>query len=53
LYAHDPTTLFASIALRARRAFGIRARQVHIDTTSFSVTGEYAAERKGDTQTMP
>ncbi len=44
LYAHDPTTLFAGIALRARRAFGIRARQVHVDTTSFSVTGEYEAD---------
>lgn len=44
LYAHDPTTLFAGIALRARRAFGIRVRQVHVDTTSFSVSGEYAAE---------
>jgi transposase len=44
LYAHDPTTLFAGIALRARRAFGITARQVHVDTTSFSVTGEYAPD---------
>ena len=44
LYAHDPTTLFAGIALRARRAFGIRARQVHVDTTSFAVTGEYAED---------
>jgi transposase len=42
LYAHDPTTLFAGIALRARHAFGISARQVHVDTTSFSVSGEYA-----------
>jgi transposase len=41
LYAHDPTTLFAGMALRARKAFGISARQVHVDTTSFSVTGEY------------
>jgi transposase len=41
LYAHDPTTLFAGIALRARRALGISARQVHVDTTSFAVTGEY------------
>jgi transposase len=41
LYAHDPTTLFAGIALRARRAFGISARQIHVDTTSFAVTGEY------------
>jgi transposase len=44
LCAHDPTTLFAGIALRARRAFGISARQVHVDTTSFSVTGEYAPD---------
>jgi transposase len=44
LYAHDPTTLFAGIARRARRAFGISARQVHVDTTSFSVTGEYEAD---------
>jgi transposase len=44
LYAHDPTTLFAGIALRARRAFGISTRQVHVDTTSFAVTGEYAAD---------
>jgi transposase len=44
LYAHDPTTLFAGIALRALRAFGIHARQVHVDTTSFSVTGEYAPD---------
>jgi transposase len=41
LYAHDPTTLFAGIALRARRVFGISARQVHVDTTSFAVTGTY------------
>src|SRR5579863_606001 len=44
LYAHDPTTLFAGIALRARRAFGISARQVHVDTTSFAVTGEYGGD---------
>ena len=44
LYAHDPTTLFAGIALRARRAFGLSTRQVHVDTTSFAVTGEYAPD---------
>ena len=42
LYAHDPTTLFAGLALRARRAFGMSARQVPVDTTSFPVSGEYA-----------
>jgi transposase len=41
LHAHDPTALFAGIARQARQRFGIPARQVHVDTTSFSVTGEY------------
>lgn len=44
LYAHDPTTLFAGIALRACRRFGIGARQVHVDMASLSVSGAYAAE---------
>ncbi len=38
LYAHDPTTLFAGIARQARQRFGVSARQVHVDTTSFSVS---------------
>src|SRR5438067_12790408 len=41
LYEHDVTTLFAGLALQARQRFGIQAKQVHIDTTSFSVNGEY------------
>jgi transposase len=44
LYAHDSTALFAGIARQARQRFGIAARQVHVDATSFSVTGEYAAD---------
>jgi transposase len=47
LYAHDPTKLFAGIARQARQIFGIKAEQVHVDTTSFSVSGAYgAAARK-------
>ena len=46
LYAHDPTKLFAGIAQRARQIFGISAKQVHVDTTSFSVSGEYASAKK-------
>src|SRR6202162_4198634 len=42
LYAHDPTKLFAGIARRARQVFGIQTKQIHVDTTSFSVSGEYA-----------
>ena len=46
LYAHDPTKLFAGIASRARQIFGIKAQQIHVDTTSFSVSGEYAMADK-------
>jgi transposase len=42
LYAHDPTKLFAGIARRARQVFGVQTKQIHVDTTSFSVSGEYA-----------
>lgn len=42
LYAHDLTKLFAGIASRARRIFGVKVEQVHVDTTSFSVSGAYA-----------
>src|SRR5215470_9129131 len=41
LYAHDLTKLFAGRARRARQIFGIKAEQVHVDTTSFSVSGQY------------
>lgn len=51
LYAHDPTTLFAGIALRARQRFGVRARQVHVDTTSFSVSGAYTPEASDEAAT--
>ena len=48
LYAHDLTKLFAGIATRARQIFGIKAEQVHVDTTSFSVSGEYAGAQEGE-----
>jgi transposase len=41
LYAHDVTTLFAGLALRARQAFGVSLTRVHVDTTSFAVSGAY------------
>jgi transposase len=41
LYAHDVTTLFAGLALRARRAFGVPLTRLHADTTSFAVSGAY------------
>lgn len=44
LYAHDPTALFAGVAARARRVFGVRADQLHADTTSFAVSGAYEPE---------
>src|SRR3954466_1883622 len=48
LYEHDVTTLFAGLALQARRRFGIAAHHLHIDTTSFSVSGDYASKEEGD-----
>jgi transposase len=47
LYAHDPTALFAGIATQARQRLGLSARELHIDTTSFAVSGEYAASEDG------
>lgn len=44
LHAHDPTALFAGIARQARQRFAILVRQIHVDTTSFAVTGEYAPD---------
>src|SRR6266699_2720458 len=44
LYAHDPTKLFAGIAHQARQIFGVQTKQIHVDTTSFSVSGEYATK---------
>jgi transposase len=44
LYEHDVTTLFAGLAHQARQRFGVKARHVHIDTTSFSVNGAYHQE---------
>ena len=48
LYAHDLTKLFAGLARRARQIFGIKAEQVHVDTTSFSVSGEYGQAEKAE-----
>src|SRR5215210_3989577 len=43
LHTHDVTRLFAGIALRARRAFDVEPSRVHVDTTSFRVSGGYEA----------
>ena len=48
LYEQDVTTLFAGLALQARRRFGIQAQHLHIDTTSFSVSGDYATKEEGE-----
>ncbi len=48
LYAHDLTKLFAGVATRARQIFGIKAEQVHVDTTSFSLSGAYAGAQEGE-----
>jgi hypothetical protein len=40
LSGHDPTALFAGIAAPARRRLGRSARELHVDTTAFSVSGD-------------
>src|SRR5215471_8203868 len=47
LYAHDPTKLFAGIARQARQLFGVKVQQVHVDTPSFSVSGQYTMAEAG------
>jgi transposase len=44
LYAHNPTALFAGMAAQARRRLGGSSRPLHVDTTSFAVSGAYAFE---------
>ena len=41
------TTLFGGLALQARQRFGIKADSLHVITTSFSVSGEYALKEEG------
>jgi transposase len=48
LYEHDVTRLFAGIARQARAKLGISSRLVHVDTTSFAVSGEYEAESEAE-----
>jgi transposase len=50
LYAQDPTQLFAGIATQARKVFEVSARQVHVDTTSFCVSGTYAAGEQEESE---
>ena len=44
LYEQDVTRLFAGLAVRARRAFGVAVERLHADTTSCLVHGQYARE---------
>jgi transposase len=50
IYEHDPTTLFAGLAYQARQRFGIKAENIHVDTTSLSVSGEYEGPKGKDGQ---
>lgn len=44
LYSYDLTKLFARLAYQARGIFGVKAEQIHVDTTSFSMRSEYTCE---------
>jgi hypothetical protein len=42
--------LFAGIATHARKIFDVSARHVHVDTTSFSVSGAYAGDESAESE---
>ena len=50
LYAQDPTQVFAGIATQARKIFGVSARHVHVDTTSFVVSGSYEIDEQQESE---
>jgi len=52
LFAHDVTSQFAGIAAQARARWGIGAREIHVDTTSFAVEGAYAAAEASTDQVI-
>ncbi len=52
LYEHDVTRLFAGLARQAREKLSIPSRLVHVDTTSFAVSGAYEAEPEADTNSF-
>ncbi len=48
LYEHDGTRLFAGLARQAREKLRITWRLVHVDTTSFAVSGAYESEPEAE-----
>jgi uncharacterized protein DUF4277 len=50
LYAQDPTQVFAGIATQARKIFGGSAPRVHVDTTSFAVSGADAGAEAAESE---
>src|SRR5258708_30294140 len=53
LCAHDVTRLFAGLALRARRAFGIEVGRLRAETAAFSVPGQYGLDPPQRVATAP
>ncbi|HWZ19779.1 MAG TPA: DUF4277 domain-containing protein [Ktedonobacteraceae bacterium] len=48
LYDHDVTRLFAGIARTAQEKLSITPRLVHVDTSSFAVSGAYEAQPEAE-----
>ena len=46
LYESGTTGVFLRAALQGVKRFGVKINQVHVDSTSFSVDGEYKREEK-------
>ena len=48
LYEYGTSTFFLQVAQQAVERFGVSGHQLHLDSSSFSVQGEYAQAASGD-----
>ena len=53
LYEYGTSTFFLQVAQQAVEHFGVRVHQLHLDSSSFSVQGEYAQVASGDVDQVP
>ena len=53
LYEYGTSTFFLQVAQQAVERFGVSGQQLHLDSSSFSVQGEYAQAAPGDVDQIP
>lgn len=52
LFAHGTTLFFFQVALQAVRRFAVLVEQLHLDSTSLAVDGEYKPEEAGEGEVL-